>query len=72
MPWKFEKIKNFLLTSQKKYAKFIKNKINSNKDNMKFKVQCSRCLYTLVSTDREKAEILKQSLPPGLAAKELK
>ncbi|KAI9632316.1 ribosomal L38e protein family-domain-containing protein [Dioszegia hungarica] len=32
----------------------------------KFKIRCSRYLYTLVLTDSEKAEKLKQSLPPGL------
>uniref|UniRef100_A0A8C9JWX6 Large ribosomal subunit protein eL38 n=1 Tax=Panthera tigris altaica TaxID=74533 RepID=A0A8C9JWX6_PANTA len=47
-------------------------KIKKNKDNVKFKVRCSRYLYTLVITDKEKAEKLKQSLPPGLAVKELK
>jgi large subunit ribosomal protein L38e len=31
----------------------------------KFKIRCSRYLYTLVLTDAEKAEKLKQSLPPG-------
>jgi large subunit ribosomal protein L38e len=36
---------------------------------VKFKVHCS--LYTLVATDKEKAEKLKQSLSPGLAVKEL-
>ncbi|ETE60904.1 60S ribosomal protein L38, partial [Ophiophagus hannah] len=46
--------------------------IKKNKDNVKFKVRCSRYLYTLVITDKEKAEKLKQSLPPGLAVKELK
>ena len=35
-------------------------------------VRCSRFLYTLVVPEREKAEKLKQSLPPGLAVKELK
>ncbi|WAQ97294.1 HGNAT-like protein [Mya arenaria] len=47
-------------------------KIKKNKDNVKFKVRCSRFLYTLVISDREKAEKLRQSLPPGLAVKELK
>lgn len=42
-------------------------KIKKNKDNVKFKVRCSRYLYTLVITDKEKAEKLKQSLPPGTA-----
>lgn len=31
----------------------------------KFKVRCHRYLYTLVLKDSEKAEKLKQSLPPG-------
>lgn len=41
-------------------------KIKKNADNVKFKVRCSKYLYTLVINDREKAEKLKQSLPPGL------
>lgn len=44
---------------------FAAVKIKKNKDNVKFKVRCSRYLYTLVITDKEKAEKLKQSLPPG-------
>ena len=32
-------------------------------------VRCSRFLYTLKITDKEKAEKLKQSLPPGLQVK---
>ena len=32
----------------------------------KLQVRCSRFLYTLKITDKEKAEKLKQSLPPGL------
>lgn len=42
-------------------------KIKKNAENTKFKVRCSRFLYTLVITDKEKAEKLKQSLPPGMA-----
>ncbi|XP_036600071.1 60S ribosomal protein L38-like, partial [Trichosurus vulpecula] len=67
---KIEEIKDFLLTARRKDAKSVK--IKKNKDNVKFKVRCSRYLYTLVITDKEKAEKLKQSLPPGLAVKELK
>ena len=44
---------------------FTAVKIKKNRDNVKFKVRCSRYLYTLVISDREKAEKLKQSLPPG-------
>ena len=67
---KSEEIKDFLLTAQRKDAKSFK--IKKNKDNVKFKVRCSRYLYTLVITDKEKAKKLKQSLPPGLSVKELK
>ncbi|KFW92936.1 60S ribosomal protein L38, partial [Phalacrocorax carbo] len=64
-PRKIEEIKDFLLTARRKDAKSVK--IKKNKDNVKFKVRCSRrYLYTLVITDKEKAEKLKQSLPPGI------
>ena len=33
---------------------------------IKFKVRCSRNLYTLVLKDADKAEKLKQSLPPSM------
>jgi Ribosomal L38e protein family len=35
------------------------------KQKTKFKIRCSRYLYTLVVDDAEKAEKLQQSLPPG-------
>ncbi|XP_007534715.1 large ribosomal subunit protein eL38-like [Erinaceus europaeus] len=63
MPHK--KIKNFLLTAWQKDT-------SSVKVFKKKKAQCSRYLYTLVITYKEKGEKLKQSLPPGLAVKELK
>ena len=44
---------------------FTAVKIMKSKDKVKFKVRCSRYLYTLVVTDKEKADKLKQSLPPG-------
>ncbi|KAL7419814.1 60S ribosomal protein L38 [Cryptotrichosporon argae] len=37
----------------------------------KFKIRCTRYLYTLVLSDAEKAEKLKQSLPPGLKVEEV-
>ena len=40
-------------------------KIMKAKDRVKFKVRCTKYLYTLVMMDKEKAEKLKQSLPPG-------
>ncbi|KAI1722231.1 ribosomal l38e protein family domain-containing protein [Ditylenchus destructor] len=70
MPREISDIKEFLLTARRKDAKSVK--IKKNRDNVKFKVRCSRFLYTLVVHDKEKAEKLKQSLPPGLQVKELK
>jgi hypothetical protein len=40
-------------------------KKNKKVNNIKFKVRCSKNVYTLVLKDTEKAEKLKQSLPPG-------
>ena len=39
--------------------------IKRNANQIKFKVRCRRFLYTLVLKDSEKADKLKQSLPPG-------
>ncbi|KAF3428214.1 hypothetical protein E2986_11738 [Frieseomelitta varia] len=84
MPREIKEIKDFLLKARRKDAKcgylrykvfpycFYAVKIKKNTDNVKFKVRCSRFLYTLVITDKEKAEKLKQSLPPGLQVKEVK
>jgi len=70
MPRQVVDIKDFLLTARRKDAKSVK--IKKNADNVKFKVRCSKYLYTLVIQDKDKAEKLKQSLPPGLQVKELK
>ena len=40
-------------------------KIMKSHDRVKFKVRCTKYLYTLVMMDKEKADKLKQSLPPG-------
>lgn len=56
-------IKEFLVTARRKDAKSVK--IKKSKDVVKFKVRCSKYLYTLCVTDLEKADKLKQSLPPG-------
>jgi hypothetical protein len=42
-------------------------KKNSKTKQTKFKVRCHRYLYTLVLKDTDKAEKLKQSLPPGMS-----
>lgn len=40
-------------------------KRNRSTQQIKFKVRCNRFLYTLVLRDSDKADKLKQSLPPG-------
>ena len=40
-------------------------KIKKTARATKFKVRCSKYLYTLSVTDSDKADKLKQSLPPG-------
>jgi large subunit ribosomal protein L38e len=40
-------------------------KKDKKRQNIKFKVRCHRYLYTLVLKDFDKAEKLKQSLPPS-------
>ena len=56
-------IKDFLLKARRKDAKSVK--IKKNAENTKFKVRCSRFLYTLVITDKEKAEKIAKKLRRG-------
>ncbi|EOA25003.1 hypothetical protein CARUB_v10018301mg, partial [Capsella rubella] len=69
MPKQIHEIKDFLLTARRKDARSVK--IKRSKDIVKFKVRCSRYLYTLCVFDQEKADKLKQSLPPGLSVQDL-
>lgn len=48
-------------------ASFTAARIKKNKKSSqtKFKVRCSKHLYTLILKDSDKAEKLKQSLPPS-------
>ena len=70
MPKQVKEIKDFLLKTRKKDAKSVT--ILKGKDKIKFKVQCSRYLYTLCVEDKEKAEMLQKSFPPELPVKEIK
>ena len=45
--------------------KKVASRVPGGKTKTKFKVRCHRYLYTLSLDDPEKAEKLKQSLPPG-------
>ncbi|KAL0739942.1 hypothetical protein Bca4012_081455 [Brassica carinata] len=70
MPKQIHEIKDFLLTARRKDARSVK--IKRSKDIVKFKVRCSKYLYTLCVFDQEKADKLKQSLPPVLDYEEAK
>ncbi|RWW10273.1 hypothetical protein GW17_00026191 [Ensete ventricosum] len=63
MPKQIHEIKDFLLTARRKDARSVR--IRRRKDVVKFKVRCAKYLYTLCVFDPEKADKLKQSLPPG-------
>ena len=65
-PRQISEIKDFLLTARRKDARSVK--IKKSGDVTKFKVRCKRYLYTLCVTDADKADKLKQSLPPGALA----
>ncbi|KAI4300016.1 hypothetical protein L6164_033436 [Bauhinia variegata] len=69
MPKQIHEIKDFLLTARRKDARSVK--IKRSKDVVKFKVRCSKYLYTLCVFDPDKADKLKQSLPPGLSVQDL-
>ncbi|KAH7919842.1 ribosomal protein L38e [Leucogyrophana mollusca] len=76
MPKEIRDIKQFIEIALRKDAsqariKKIAAKSPSGKAQTKFKVRCSRYLYTLSVDDPEKAEKLKQSLPPGLSVVEI-
>ncbi|KAF8071164.1 SOL1 [Scenedesmus sp. PABB004] len=68
MPRQITEIKDFLLTARRKDARSVKIK-KTRTGVTKFKVRCSKYLYTLCVQDAEKADKLKQSLPPGLQAR---
>ncbi|VDL60044.1 unnamed protein product [Hymenolepis diminuta] len=69
MPKQISHIKDFLIKTHRSDAKSVK--IKTNKDNVKFKIRCSRYLYTLVVNEKEKVEKIKKALPPNLTIKEI-
>lgn len=69
MPKKITDIRDFLQKARRQDAKLVK--IRKRSSQTKFKIRCSRHLYTLVVTDAEKADKLTQSLPPGLQRQDI-
>ncbi|KAM5344816.1 hypothetical protein ACJ41O_010678 [Fusarium nematophilum] len=66
MPKEVADIKKFIEICRRKDASSARIKKNKQTNNIKFKVRCQKNLYTLVLKDNDKAEKLKQSLPPTL------
>ncbi|KAL7454222.1 hypothetical protein ACHAWC_005861 [Mediolabrus comicus] len=64
MPKQITDIRDFLQKARRKDAKMVK--IRKRSGSTKFKIRCSKYLYTLSVEDSEKADKLTQSLPPGL------
>ena len=71
MPKQVTDIKEFLVVARRKDAQEVRIKKDPKKKTTKFKVRCSRYLYTLVLKNDEKADKLKQSLPTNLTPKEI-
>ncbi|KAI0874621.1 ribosomal protein L38e [Hypoxylon argillaceum] len=71
MPQEIADIKRFIEICRRDDAKSARIKKSKKPSQTKFKVRCSKYLYTLVLKDSDKAEKLKQSLPPGLQIKDV-
>eukprot|EP00640_Fibrocapsa_japonica_P008462 CAMPEP_0113935300 /NCGR_PEP_ID=MMETSP1339-20121228/2456_1 /TAXON_ID=94617 /ORGANISM="Fibrocapsa japonica" /LENGTH=71 /DNA_ID=CAMNT_0000937395 /DNA_START=104 /DNA_END=319 /DNA_ORIENTATION=- /assembly_acc=CAM_ASM_000762 len=71
MPKQIHDIRDFLQKARRRDAKSVKIKKNQASGVTKFKIRCSRYLYTLCVADNEKADKLTQSLPPGLHRKDI-
>ncbi|KAI0338323.1 hypothetical protein BDW22DRAFT_1338140 [Trametopsis cervina] len=74
-PKELRDIKTFLEIATRKdasEARIKKTRSSSGQTKTKFKVRCHRYLYTLSLDDSEKAEKLRQSLPPGLRVTDVK
>ncbi|WYZ38556.1 hypothetical protein EsH8_III_000470 [Colletotrichum jinshuiense] len=71
MPKEIGDIKQFIEIARRTDASSARIKRNRKNSQIKFKVRCQRHLYTLVLKDSEKAEKLKQSLPPQLQIKDV-
>merc|ERR1712178_179895 len=70
MPKQITEIKDFLLKARRVDAKSVTIKKNKN-GATKFKVRCSKYLYTLNVPSADKAKKLRQTLPPGVQVKEI-
>uniref|UniRef100_A0A914Y4W4 Large ribosomal subunit protein eL38 n=1 Tax=Panagrolaimus superbus TaxID=310955 RepID=A0A914Y4W4_9BILA len=70
MPREVKEVKEFLVLSRRKDAKYVV--VKQNPDNVKFKLRCSKHLHTLVLKDKEKAAKVQASFPKTLTMKKIK
>ena len=70
MPKNITDVRDFLAKARRTDAEYVT--IKQNPSNVKFKIRCSRYLYTLTVKDKQTADKLKQSFPPTLVKKEIK
>ncbi|KAG9244955.1 putative 60S ribosomal protein L38 [Calycina marina] len=70
MPREISDIKEFIEIARRKDASSARIKKTKKSQVVKFKVRCQKHLYTLIVKDSEKAEKLRQSLPPNLTIAE--
>ncbi|CAK7242978.1 MAG: 60S ribosomal protein L38 [Sporothrix thermara] len=71
MPREVADIKQFIEICRREDASDARIKKSKKTSLTKFKVRCKRNLYTLVLKDSDKADKLKQSLPPNLSCTEV-
>ncbi|KAG4098499.1 ribosomal protein L38e [Neocallimastix lanati (nom. inval.)] len=69
MPKQVNELKDFLSIVRRKDAQSIK--IKKNGRETKYKVRCSKYLYTYVLKDSTKAKKINQSLPPAITIKKI-
>jgi len=69
MPKQLDDIKDFLKQCRRTDAKEVKIMRLKDGKTTKFKIRCSRFMYTLSVDDEEKVNKLSISLPPGIDKK---
>jgi len=71
MPSEVSDIKQFLEIARRKDAKGARVKKSAKSKDIKMKIRCHRYLYTLILKDSDKADKIKQSLPPTMPFQEI-
>ena len=64
MPREIRDLKEFLSICSRKDAAYVK--VKKNPSATKFKVRCSKYLYTLVVADKKKADRIQKSIHPSV------